>query len=124
MQRFALILLAPMLWAQTVDSYGEAAEGIRSDDALRNAQAITIIRRDHLVQLVPDLRRVLAKQAQSKDESDVQMAALDAMIDLGETMTPAEIQPFAESYPTFALILAARAQGDTTPLLLDLLSRP
>jgi len=123
MKRFLLLLLAPALLAQAVDSYGTAAKGIRSDDPLRNAQAIEMIRRDRLVQLVPDLRRILAESASTKDAADVQMAVLDAMIDLGETMTPAEIAPFAELYPTFALILAARGQGDTTPLLLDLLSR-
>ncbi len=123
MKRCLLILVAPGLLAQTIDSYREAADGIRSPQPLRNAQAIEIIRRDHLVQLVPDLRRIVTTSASTKGEADVQLAALDAMIELGETMTPAEIQPFAESYPTLALILAARAQGDTTALLLDLLPR-
>jgi hypothetical protein len=35
-----------------------------------------------------------------------------------------EIEPFVKGYPTLALILAARAIGDTTPLLLGLMSLP
>jgi hypothetical protein len=115
--------LAPLLVGQSVDSFGEAAKWIRGSDPLRNTQAIELIRRDRLVQLVPDLRRILSQSAETADQQDTQLAALDAMIDLGETMPPAEIQPFTERYPTFALILAARATGDTTPLLLDLMDR-
>jgi hypothetical protein len=97
--------------------------------------AVYLARRDRLSRLAPELHRVVAQSEPSGAQSessgaqgessqasnDVQLAALDAMIELGEPVSLTELEPFVTRYPTLTLILASRASGDSTPLLLKLL---
>jgi hypothetical protein len=119
----------------TTDSFALAADWIHGSDPLRNAWAVYLIRRDHLSRLAPELHRVVAQSQPSRAQSessgaqgessqgtsDVQLAALDAMIEVGEPVSLTELEPFVTPYPTLTLILASRASGDSTALLLKLL---
>jgi hypothetical protein len=105
----------------TTDSFALAADWIHGSDPGRNAWAVYLIRRDRLSRLAPELHRILAQSELSQGMSDVQLAALDATIELGEPVSLTELDPFVTRYPTLALILASRAPGDSTPLLLKLL---
>lgn len=104
-----------------------AAQWLDSPDPRLQAWAIYLIRHYNLDSFSSRIEQILLRpvpdELQEQDWSDVQLAALDCLIQMNVSLPAFELQDLADRFPTEVLILAAKSPGDKSPLLLNLFDR-
>ena len=104
-----------------------ASKWLRETNAIHKAWAISLVRREKLTSLIPDVERVLdlssSADLEERDVESLQLLALDALIQLDVAVPSFTLQRFVDRCPGAVVMLAAKAPDDPSPLLMDLLPR-
>lgn len=103
------------------------AQWLDSPDPRLQAWAIYLIRRNNLEDFSTRLEQILLSPlpdgVREQDWNDVQLAALDAVIQMNASLPAFGLHDLADRFPTEVLILAAKSPGENSSILLNLFDR-
>ena len=112
---------------QSRDPSALAAQWLDSPDPRLQAWAIYLIRHNNLdvfsTRLEEILLRPIPDGVQEQHWNAVQLAALDALIQMNVSLPAFGLHDLADRFPTEVLILAAKSPGDNSSVLLNLFDR-
>ncbi len=112
---------------QSRDPSALAAQWLDSPDPRLQAWAIYLIRHNNLEDFSTRLEQILLSPTpdgvQEQDWNDVQLAALDTVIQMNVGLPAFALHDLADRFPTEVLILTAGSPSDNSSVLLNLFDR-